>query len=304
MGKKILVFGGLGFIGSNFVRWSLVERPEFEVNIVDGHTYAADLSRLPRTFNGEVRNALLQEPSKYEDMVTWADVVINFAAETHNDNSLHYPEIFVDTNIVGTSNLLGVCRDTNTPLVQISTDEVFGDFAIDSHETATEKYPYRPSSPYSASKASADLLVLAWVRSFGVQAIITHCTNNFGPNQHPEKFIPNAISKIRNKLPVEIYGDGQNIRDWIHVDDHSSAIATLLEKGIWGETYNISSGEEYNNLSLVTLVAKCFGHREYPISFIPDRPGHDRRYGLDSSKLRALGWAPTRTVKGFPFENL
>lgn len=303
MSKRILVFGGLGFIGGNFVRWSHETRADFEIKIADGHTYAADKDRIPKSFEGEIRKAFLQKPAEYSDLVQWSDLVVNFAAETHNDNSLMNPEIFIDTNVVGTARLLEVCIKHDTPLIQISTDEVFGDFPLDSKELATEDYPFRPSSPYSASKASADMLVMAWVRSFGLKAIVTHCTNNFGPKQNAEKLIPNVISKIRKGLPIELYGQGKNVRDWIHVDDHSRAIATLIDKAKWGEAYNISSNEELTNLDLVNTICLSFEKPNHKIQFVEDRPGHDLRYGLDSSKMRKLGWVAEHSIRGANFND-
>lgn len=295
--KKVLVFGGLGFIGSNFVRWATENRPDLQIKIADAFTYAADPARLPSNFKGEIRECRLQEPASYKDLMQWADLVINFAAETHNDNSLRNPELFIDTNVIGTLKLLESCRDNDAALIQISTDEVYGDFPLDSKEKATEDYPLRPSSPYSASKASSDLLVFAWVRSFGVRAIVTNCSNNFGPNQHSEKLIPNVVGKIRAGFPIELYGDGKNIRDWIHVDDHSEALATLIKNPHWGERFNISANNELSNLEVVNQIKNKLGVADHEIRFVDDRPGHDLRYGLDSSKLRSLGWEPIHSFE-------
>ena len=297
--KKVLVFGGLGFIGSNFVRWALENRLQIEIKIADAFTYAADPNRLPVDFDGEVRKCRLQDPENYQDLMKWADLVINFAAETHNDNSLKNPEIFIDSNVVGTLRLLESCRDNKTAIIQISTDEVYGDFPLDSKEKATEEYPARPSSPYSSSKAASDFLVLAWFRSFGVECMVTNCTNNFGPNQHPEKLIPSIVSKIRSGQPVQLYGDGKNIRDWIHVDDHSKAIALLMNKPVWGSRFNISANNEISNIDLVEKIKQEQRVPNHPILFVADRPGHDLRYGVDSSKIRAHGWTPSRTNKRY-----
>lgn len=295
--KKVLVFGGLGFIGSNFVRWATENLPEMKIRIADAFTYAADATRLPIHFEGEIRECRLQNPKDYQDLMQWADLVINFAAETHNDNSLKNPELFVDTNVVGTLRLLESCRDNDTAIIQISTDEVYGDFPLDSIENATEDYPAKPSSPYSASKAASDFLVFAWVRSFGIKGMVTNCTNNYGPNQHSEKLIPNIVSRVKAGLPIEIYGNGKNIRDWIHVDDHSEAVALLLEKPNWGERFNISANRELSNLEVVARVKDELGAPAHPVRFIEDRPGHDLRYGLDSSKLRSLGWQPNKSFE-------
>lgn len=292
---KILVFGGLGFMGSNFVNWTMKNKPEHELVIADGFTYAADEKRILDKNLVPIHRADLREPSSYESLVEWSDVVVNFAAETHNDNSLHSPQIFFDTNVMGLVALMGVCVSTQTKLVQISTDEVFGDFPLDSEELATEEYPFRPSSPYSSSKAAGDLAVQAWIRSFGLSAIVTHCTNNFGPGQHPEKLIPNVIDKIKNGIPIEIYGDGMNLRDWIHVDDHTTAVWTILENGNWGEVYNISAYAHLTNLDVVNRLRELMRKPEHPVVFVKDRPGHDLRYGLDSSVLRVMGWTPSKS---------
>ena len=292
--ERLLIFGGLGFIGANFVNWVSDNRPRWVIKIADAETYAADRSRLS-TDPKEIRVVNLLQPEEYDDLVLWSDIVVNFAAETHNDNSLRNPEVFIETNILGTAKLLDLCVKLEKPLIQISTDEVYGDFDYHSTEMATEASPYRPSSPYSASKASADHLVRAWSRSFGVRAIVTHCTNNFGPGQHSEKFIPNILGRIERGAPIQIYGDGRNVRDWIHVDDHSSAIALLIESEPWGQTFNISANNELDNVSVVHRILELLGLPAYPVEFVTDRPGHDRRYGLDSSKIRSLGWAPSKS---------
>jgi dTDP-glucose 4,6-dehydratase len=292
---KILVFGGLGFMGSSFVNWCLSNRPNFEMKIADAFTYAADPSRLSSEFQGEVRRANLNNPGDYVDQLEWCDLVVNFAAETHNDNSLESPWNFIETNVNGLFELLQACTNLDKPLVQISTDEVFGDFPLESNEVATEDYPFKPSSPYSATKAAGDLMVMAWVRSFGLKAIVTHCTNNYGPGQHREKFIPNVIAKINAGIPIEIYGAGENVRDWVHVDDHSSAVALLIEKGDWGEVYNISAYNYLSNNEVVRLIKSDLGRANHEVVYVKDRPGHDLRYGLDSSKIRALGWEPSAT---------
>lgn len=293
--KNVLVFGGLGFIGSNFLRWATNNRPNLDFKIADGYSYAADESRIGDWFSGEVRRCQLQDSDSYEDMMNWADLVINFAAETHNDNSLSAPELFIDSNIVGTFELLQSCRRNDTSLIQVSTDEVYGDFPVASTELATESYPARPSSPYSASKAASDFLALSWVRSFNLRVMVTNCTNNYGPNQHPEKLIPNIVHRVNHGLPVQLYGDGRHVRDWIYVDDHSSAIVLLMEKPQWGERFNISANNEWSNIDLVRQILEELGAPDHPVELVADRPGHDLRYGVDSSKLRALGWKPSQT---------
>lgn len=294
---NILVFGGLGFMGANFVNWTLSNRPEVKIRIADAFTYAADSTRLERPESVEIHRANLVSPEEYWDLLDWCDLVVNFAAETHNDNSLERPLDFYQSNVVGLVHLMQTCLSLEKPLIQISTDEVYGDFPLDSEELATEEFPFRPSSPYSSSKAAGDLAVMAWVRSFGLQAIVTHCTNNYGPGQHEEKFIPNIISRIKSGRPIEVYGDGKNIRDWIHVDDHSRAIWTLIEMGSWGQVYNISAMNQLTNIGLVERILEHCELKHYPVKFIADRPGHDLRYGLNSSKIRLLGWDSTSSLR-------
>ena len=289
---RVLVFGGLGFMGANFVNWTLRNRPEVELKIADAYTYAADVGRLENAERIQIRRANLLDPPEYVDLVAWCDLVVNFAAETHNDNSLKRPMDFYESNVLGLINLMQSCVAQNKPLVQISTDEVFGDFPLDSKELATEDYPFRPSSPYSASKAAGDLAVAAWIRSFGLRAIVTHCTNNFGPGQHPEKLIPNIIHRVQIGESIELYGTGENIRDWIHVDDHSSAVWTAISTENWGHVFNVSAYQHLSNLQVVNILLRDLGNPSSEVCFVSDRPGHDLRYGLDSSKLRNLGWNP------------
>ena len=287
---KVLVFGGLGFMGANFVNWTLRNRPEVEIQIADAFTYAADPGRLQSPERVEIYHANLLSPSEYKGCLDWCDLVLNFAAETHNDNSLERPIDFYQSNLLGLVNLMHACLGSKKPLLHISTDEVYGDFPLDSEELATEEYPFRPSSPYSASKAAGDLAVMAWVRSFGLSAMVTHCTNNYGPGQNEEKFLPSVLRAISSGTPIRVYGNGLNIRDWVHVDDHSSALWTLIEKGSLGNRYNISGGNHRTNLQLIEELLSALGMNDHPLQFVKDRPGHDLRYGLDSSKLRLLGW--------------
>jgi dTDP-glucose 4,6-dehydratase len=219
--------------------------------------------------------------------------VVHFAAESHNDNSLDDPGPFIRTNLVGTYELLEAARRHGTRLHHVSTDEVYGDLDLDDSERFTEDTPYNPSSPYSASKAGSDHLVRAWVRSFGVRATISNCSNNYGPWQHIEKFIPRQITNLIDGILPKVYGDGLNVRDWIHADDHSSAVLTILDEGQVGETYLIGADGERNNLQVVTAILEHFGRGADDIQFVTDRAGHDRRYAIESGKLRAeLGWAP------------
>jgi dTDP-glucose 4,6-dehydratase len=294
---RVLVFGGLGFMGANFVNWTQRNRPEVEIRIADAYTYAADERRLHSPESIQIRRANLLEPSEYVDLIEWCDLTVNFAAETHNDNSLKRPIDFYESNVLGLIKLMQECVAQDRPLVQISTDEVYGDFPLDSDELATEDYPFRPSSPYSASKAAGDLAVAAWIRSFGLKAIVTHCTNNFGPGQHPEKLIPNIIHRVQIGEPIQLYGTGENVRDWIHVDDHSNAVWKVIDLKSWGEVFNISAYNFRSNKHLCLEIFSGMGCPEHPIEFVADRPGHDLRYGLDSSKLRSVGWTPKDTSR-------
>lgn len=292
---RILVTGGAGFIGSNFVRYVSAESSA-NITVVDALTYAASpesLVGLHRSVNfveGNILDKLLME-----ELVADADVVVNFAAETHNDNSLDNPEIFIQSNVGGTLVLLEVIRKTGRRLHHISTDEVFGDLPLDSNQKFSEESNYRPSSPYSASKAASDHLVRAWVRSFGLRATISNCSNNFGPWQHVEKFIPRQITAILSDELPKIYGSGAQIRDWIHVDDHSSALVAILERGRIGETYLIGTNGERSNLEVVQSILRVLGKPSDHFEFVKDRPGHDQRYAIDARKLKnEIGWLPKK----------
>jgi dTDP-glucose 4,6-dehydratase len=291
---RLLVTGAAGFIGSNFVHQTVRERPDVRVTVLDALTYAgseASLapSRESITFiRGDVTDAEL-----VDRLVADADVVVHFAAESHNDNSLSNPWPFVQTNIVGTFTLLEAVRRHGTRYHHISTDEVYGDLELDDPHRFTPETPYNPSSPYSSTKASSDLLVRAWVRSFGVQATISNCSNNYGPYQHVEKFIPRQITNVIDGIRPKLYGQGLNVRDWIHVEDHNSAVWTILDKGRIGETYLIGADGEKNNREVVELILELSGLDKDAFDLVSDRPGHDMRYAIDSSKLRAeLGWKP------------
>jgi dTDP-glucose 4,6-dehydratase len=226
-------------------------------------------------------------------LVEGVDAVVHYAAESHNDNSLSDPAPFIQTNIVGTFTLLEAARRTGVRFHHVSTDEVYGDLELDDPKRFTEDTPYQPSSPYSASKAGSDHLVRAWVRSFGVRATISNCSNNYGPWQHIEKFIPRQITEVVDGRRPRVYGDGRNVRDWIHTEDHSSAVLTILEKGVIGETYLIGADGERSNLDVVRAILRHFGRPEDEIEFVTDRAGHDRRYAIESGKLRSqLGWQP------------
>ena len=291
---RILVTGGAGFIGSNFVH-HLVERTEHDVTVLDKMTYAANedsLAGLPedrvRLVRGDVADA-----DVVGDLVAEADAIVHYAAESHNDNSLVDPAPFVHTNLVGTFTLLEAVRRTGTRYHHISTDEVFGDLALDDPAKFTETTPYNPSSPYSSTKAGSDLLVRAWVRSFGIEATLSNCSNNYGPYQHIEKFIPRQITNILAGIRPKLYGDGRNVRDWIHAEDHSSAVLAILERGRIGRTYLIGADGERDNLTVLRAILRLMGRAEDDFDHVRDRPGHDLRYAIDGSALREeLGWQP------------
>ncbi|MGH1563828.1 dTDP-glucose 4,6-dehydratase [Mumia sp. DW29H23] len=295
--SKILVTGGAGFIGSNFVH-HLVERTDADVTVLDKLTYAASreaLDVLPAErvtlVVGDIADADVVDP-----LVAEADAVVHFAAESHNDNSLDDPSPFVQTNLVGTFTLLEAVRRHGTRFHHVSTDEVYGDLALDDPQRFTETTPYNPSSPYSSTKAGSDLLVRAWVRSFGVAATISNCSNNYGPFQHIEKFIPRQITNVLDGRRPRLYGQGTNVRDWIHTADHSSAVLTILERGRVGETYLIGADGEESNRDVVETLLELMGQPSDAYDLVTDRPGHDLRYAIDSSKLRAeLGWEPRFT---------
>jgi dTDP-glucose 4,6-dehydratase len=291
---RLLVTGGAGFIGSNFVHQTVRERPDVRVTVLDALTYAGDEASLAPVADrvtlvrGDIADAEL-----VDGLVADADVVVHFAAESHNDNSLTNPWPFVQTNVVGTYTLLEAVRRHSTRFHHISTDEVYGDLELDDPAKFTPETPYNPSSPYSSTKAASDLLVRAWVRSFGVQATISNCSNNYGPYQHVEKFIPRQITNVIDGVRPKLYGTGENVRDWIHVEDHNSAVWTIVERGRIGETYLIGADGEENNRSVVELILELTGQPRDAYDLVSDRPGHDLRYAIDSSKLRTeLGWEP------------
>jgi len=292
--NRILVTGGAGFIGSNFVH-HLVAHTDAHVTVLDKLTYAASeasLASLPtdrvELVVGDIADAEVVDP-----LVAGVDAVVHYAAESHNDNSLSDPAPFIQTNIVGTFTLLEAARTHDVRFHHVSTDEVYGDLDLDDPKRFTEDTPYQPSSPYSASKAGSDHLVRAWVRSFGVRATISNCSNNYGPWQHVEKFIPRQITEVIDGRRPRVYGDGLNVRDWIHTDDHSSAVLAILEKGRIGETYLIGADGERSNLDVVRAILRHFGRPDDDIEWVKDRAGHDRRYAIESGKLRhELGWQP------------
>ena len=293
--RHILVTGGAGFIGSNFVH-HVIDHTDARVTVLDKMTYAASRESLdglaPDRVDlvvGDVADEAVVEPLARE-----VDAIVHFAAESHNDNSLDDPAPFIRTNLVGTFTLLEAARRHDVRLHHVSTDEVYGDLDLDDPKRITEDTPYNPSSPYSASKAGSDHLVRAWVRSFGVRATISNCSNNYGPWQHVEKLIPRQITNVIDGGRPKIYGDGLNVRDWIHTEDHSSAVLAILERGRVGETYLVGADGERSNLEVAQAILAHFGRDVDDIEFVTDRAGHDRRYAIESGKLRAeLGWSPT-----------
>jgi len=295
---KFLVTGGAGFIGSNFVRYLLNERPDATVTVIDKLTYAGNKASLEglsedrfKLIVGDICDAKL-----VNQLVADTDVVVHFAAESHNDNSLNNPWPFVESNLVGTYQILEAVRQHDKRLHHISTDEVYGDLELDDPAKFKETTAYNPSSPYSATKAGSDLLVRAWVRSFGVKATISNCSNNYGPYQHIEKFIPRQITNILSGSKPKLYGKGANVRDWIHVDDHNAAVLTIIDKGKLGETYMIGADGEESNKKIVELILELMDKEPTDYEHVNDRAGHDMRYAIDATKLRTeLGWQPKYT---------
>jgi len=297
---KVLVTGGMGFIGSNFIRYLLDKYSDVEVINVDALKYGSNPNNLRDVERDERYSFVKGDISDYELMsrlVRDIDVVVNYAAESHVDRSISNPYSFLQSNVIGVFAILEALRKNNpeAKLVHVGTDEVYGDIIKGSFK---EDDKLKPSSPYSASKAAADMFVLAYVRTYGLYAMITRCTNNYGPYQFPEKLIPKTILRASMNLKVPIYGTGKNVRDWIYVLDHCEAIDLVMRGGEKGEIYNISSGEEKTNLEVVTEILKIMGKDEDLIEFVEDRPGHDIRYSLDSSKIREeLGWKPKHSFK-------
>ena len=295
---RLLVTGGAGFIGSNFVRYVYSRRPNWSIVVYDALTYAGNQKNLEGLDKQRVKfkHADICNKTSLDEAVAWCDAIVHFAAESHNDNSLSNPWSFVNTNLVGTFRILEAARQHNKRLHHISTDEVYGDLDLDNPNRFTPDTPYNPSSPYSSTKAGSDLLVRAWVRSFGVQATISNCSNNYGPYQHVEKFIPRQITEVLEGRKPKIYGDGLNVRDWIHTEDHSSGVLTILEKGRIGETYLIGADGERNNRQVVETILDIMNKDPHDYELVSDRPGHDRRYAIDASRLRnELGWKPQHT---------
>ena len=292
---KLLITGGAGFIGSNFVPYILNKYPEYEVVNLDALTYAGSLENLGDVMDNPRHKFIqgrIEDGKLVDDIMEGIDVIINFAAESHVDRSIFEPQVFIATNIMGTQVLLDAALRHKVRLFyQISTDEVYGALELGSTNKFTEDSLLRPNSPYSASKTSADLLVRAYYRTYELPIIISRCSNNYGPKQHPEKFIPTVILNALHDRPVPIYGDGLYVRDWIHVLDHCRAIDTILHNGKIGEIYNTGADNELANIELARKIVQIMGKSEDLFQSVPDRPGHDRRYAISAAKLnRELGW--------------
>jgi dTDP-glucose 4,6-dehydratase len=291
---RVLVTGGAGFIGANFVHYTLANRPDVTITVLDALTYAANESSLaPVRDRIEFVHGNIADAALVDRLVEASDLVVHFAAESHNDNSLRNPEPFIQTNLVGTFTILEAVRRHGVRLHHISTDEVYGDLELDDPAKFTPDTPYNPSSPYSSTKAGSDLLVRAWVRSFGITATISNCSNNYGPYQHIEKFIPRQITNVLSGTRSKLYGAGENVRDWIHVDDHNSAVWAILDRGRSGETYLIGADGERNNKDVLGMILELMGMPADCFEHVTDRAGHDMRYAIDATKLRdELGWTP------------
>ncbi|WHH61757.1 dTDP-glucose 4,6-dehydratase [Petroclostridium sp. X23] len=296
--KKILVTGGCGFIGSNFIRHLLQLQDDIFIINIDKLTYAGNMRNLS-DINGLNNYAFIRQDICHDDAMQaifkqGIDYVINFAAESHVDRSIEDSQVFIKSNILGTQVLLNNSLKYGVKkYIQISTDEVYGSLSLDGTDAFAEDTPLSPRNPYSATKASADMLVKSYYHTYGLPVMITRCSNNYGEFQHPEKLIPKTIVNAIREQPIGIYGDGLNVRDWIYVQDHCSAIQRVLEKGIAGEVYNIGANYEISNIDIVKHILKHLGKTEDLIKFTKDRPGHDRRYAMNSGKIqRELGWTP------------
>ena len=296
--RNIIVTGGCGFIGSNFVRWVAREHPEVHITVLDKLTYAGNPENIAGLDPARVELVVgdICDAGLLDRLIPGHDAVVHYAAESHNDNSIADPAPFLRTNVEGTFALIEACRKFGVRYHHVSTDEVYGDLALDDPARFTEETPYHPSSPYSSTKAASDMLVRAWVRTYGLRATISNCSNNYGPYQHPEKFIPRQITNVIDGVRPRLYGDGRNVRDWIHTEDHSSAVWTILTRGRVGETYLIGADGERSNIDVLRAILRAMGRPEDDFDWVRDRPGHDRRYAIDPTKLRReLGWEPAHT---------
>ena len=297
---KIIVTGGAGFIGSNFIFYMLKEHPDYRIICLDKLTYAGNLSTWKDVLGHKnfrfVKADICDRDAVYELFnEERPDIIVNFAAESHVDRSIEDPSIFLQTNIIGTSVLMDACRKYGISRYhQVSTDEVYGDLPLDRPDLFfTENTPLHTSSPYSSSKAAADLLVLAYYRTYGLPVTISRCSNNYGPYHFPEKLIPLMIINALNNKPLPVYGNGENIRDWLYVEDHCKAIDLIIHKGRVGEVYNVGGHNEMRNIDIVKLICNALGKPESLITYVADRKGHDMRYAIDPTKISAeLGWLP------------
>lgn len=291
---RLLITGGAGFIGSNFIRYIINQYPQYQIINLDKLTYAGDLANLADISdhpNYQFVEGDISDRKLVDALAEKTDAIINFAAETHVDNSIADATPFLTTNVIGTQVLIEASlKHGHRKYVQVSTDEVYGDIE---EGLFTEESPLKPSSPYSASKAAGDMLVLASVRTYGLPAVISRCSNNYGPYQYPEKLVPFFVKKLLSGEKVPVYGDGLNIRDWLHVDDHCRAVDKIFHQGKVGEIYNVGANNEHSNLEVTRQIMKVLGFDEDRIEFVKDRPGHDIRYAIDSTKLKTqLGWQP------------
>ena len=293
---KIVVTGGSGFIGSNFISYWLKNHPRDQITNVDKLTYAADpknLGESSKSSNYKFLKGDIANKGFVEKYFGDAEIIVNFAAESHVDNSIKNSENFVRSNILGVHNILEVVRETNARFHQISTDEVYGSLPLNSNRRFSEDSKYNPRNPYSATKASADFLVRAYYNTYGIPATISNCSNNYGPNQHPEKLIPKTILNAYLNRKIPVYGNGKQVRDWIYVEDHCSAIDKIIKNGDMGETYLVGEDGEKKNIEVIRKILKYMGKPESLIKFSKDRPGHDVRYGIDAAKIKKeLGWKP------------
>lgn len=294
--RRVLVTGGAGFIGSHFVKVALREHPDWHILNLDKLSYAGNLENLAELPDANRHEFIKGDITDHEAVAgVWRDgidCVVNFAAETHVDRSILWADEFIKTDVLGTFTLLEAARQFGVKkFIQISTDEVYGSI---SQGSFTEDSPLNPRNPYSASKAGADRLAFAYFATHQVPVIVTRCSNNFGPNQHPEKFIPLFITNALEDKPLPLYGDGRYVRDWIYVEDHCAAIDFLIAHGTAGETFNIAGGNEVENIEIARRVLRKLGKPESLIQLVKDRPGHDRRYSLEAGRLAALGWKPQR----------
>lgn len=305
--KHIIVTGGAGFIGSNFVHYIYDNHPDVHVTVLDKLTYAGNRANIEEILGDRIELVVgdITDAKLVDKLVSRADAIVHYAAESHNDNSLEDPSPFIQTNFIGTYTLLEAARKYDVRFHHVSTDEVYGDLPLREDlpgkgegegEKFTAETRYNPTSPYSSTKAASDLIVKAWVRSFGLKATISNCSNNYGPYQHIEKFIPRQITNILSGIRPKLYGDGKNVRDWIHTNDHSSAVWTILTKGKIGDTYLIGANGEKSNKEVLELILEKMGQPKDAYDHVTDRAGHDLRYAIDATKLREeLGWTPTFT---------